>query len=158
MGIWLMEGRLKADSTYLLGCNWTTAQDLDPAVPNSNDCRLNSVLCRSRIDYQWDASVEFIEQVLRSSWTDSTEAIGARCRQRFVQRTGNLSENRMRTQSNCHCVETCGHDVRNDLQFRQNHREWAGPEFVGQPEDQFSILLRQTDNSLKPFTIREMHN
>src|SRR5205823_6523657 len=118
----------------------------------------NSVLCRSGIDYQWDASAEFIEHVLRSSWTDSTEAIGARCRQRFVKRTGNLSENRMRTQSNCHCVESRCHDVGDDLEFRQNDRERAGPEFVSQPKDQFSILLRQTDNSLKPFAIREMNN
>ena len=64
----------------------------------------------------------------------------------------------MRTDSNCDCVQTRRHDFPNNLSFRQNHCEWAGPEFFAELENQLSIRCRKVGDFFQPIMIRKMND
>ena len=139
-------------------CNRTASQDRDFAVPNSDDCRLDAVLCRSGIDDQWNPSVEFIQHVLRCCRTDASESICTRRSERLIQFTHDFSKHRMRTESHRHRIQSRRNNVRNDLALWQNYRERPGPKLVGQLADQLSIARWHIHNSPEPIAIRQMNN
>jgi len=108
------------------------AQDADLAIVHGDDGRFNSVFRWRPVDDERDSSAKVIHDMLRGRWTDMTESIRAWRSQRLIQFTHNLGEDRMRADSHRDCIETCCHNFRNDLVFRQNHRKRAGPKLVGQ--------------------------
>ena len=139
-------------------CNRTASQDRDSAIPNSHDCRLNAMLCRSGIDDQWDASVEFIQHVLRCCRTDTSKSVCTWGSERLIQFTHDFSKHRMRTESHRHCIQSRCYDVRNDVALWKNDREWPRPKFVDHLADQLLIARWHIDNSLEPLAIRQVNN
>src|SRR5215468_8752520 len=142
----------------LFVCNRTASQDRDSSILNSDNCRLNAVLCPSGIDDQWDPSVQFIQHMLRCCRTDASEAICARGSERFIQFTCDFSEHGMYAESHRHSTQSRRNNLRNHLQLRQNHRERPGPKFVGQVADQLSIARWHLRNSVEPLAIRKVND
>ena len=103
-------------------------------------------------------SVEFLQDVLRHCRTDSTEAIGAGRGERLSKCTNDFGEDWMRTDSDGNCLQARRHNFRNNLSFRQNHGEWAGPEFFSELENQLSILRWKRGNSFQPIMIGKMND
>ena len=64
----------------------------------------------------------------------------------------------MRADSNGNCVETRGHNFRNDRFLRQNDRERPRPEAIGKFPDQFSIFVTNSCNAIKPTPIRQVND
>jgi hypothetical protein len=86
--------------------------------------------------------------MLGSGRADPAETICARRRQWFLKRADDLGKDRMGTHSHCYGIESGGHDVGNDLAFRQDDRERSRPEMIHQSLDQSMSLRRDIGNLL----------
>jgi hypothetical protein len=125
---------------------------------HGDDRRLDPVLCPSGIDYEWNPSVQFIQNVLRCCRTDASEPICARGRERLIQFTHDFSKHTMRTESHRHRIQSRRNDIRNNLALWKNHRERPRPKRISESKDQLLITSREFGNFSQPFAIRQMNN
>jgi hypothetical protein len=139
-------------------CNRTASQDRDSAVPDSDDCGLDAVFCRSGVDDQWHPSVEFIQDMLCCCRTDASESVCARGSERLIQFTHDFSKHTMCAESHRHGIQSCGNNIRNQFALRQNHRERPRPKLIGQFRNQLPIIDRKCGNSFQPLAIRQVNN
>ena len=149
---------LRTEVRQFFARDWAAPQDLDLTAADRDDGRFNSVSRRASIDNQRNATVKFIENMLRGRGTDATEAICARRGERFAKLANDLGKDRMRADSNRNRVQTRGHNFRDDFATRQDNRKRSGPKAISQLEDQFSSFAAKIDNFLEPIAPRQMYD
>ena len=122
-----------ASSSCVIGPARSTSM---PPLARRDHGRFDAVFSRATINNERDASRQFLHHMTRRGRADTSEAIGARRRERLAEGAHHLCEKRIRAYSNRNRFKARGHDRRHDFPARENNCQRAGPEFRDQTLDQ----------------------